>query len=348
MVKKNVLFLLGGLVVIAVVYAAIALTFRQVNGPPIRITHCPSNVSTGPLAGRNFGGLLSQITGLEGKITPAARIDFCECLGKLWRQKQHRSRGRKIVGKMANQILDEYDPYQGRITLKQREQTIDGTINKTRSNFDWEKGAKIEGLNKRKARLWRNIGESWTGKIFLAYSMTELMPTKNGVLNAQVYDFVLRNAGLQYINSIPALYDPLPSFGPYQLTPYVVYEVKGIRHGGSRLNVALGDDRVPHDSMSKLRGEEHDVFALLVALDNLARLIHKLNNREFTVLEREWRNHDAEIAQFIATAHNYPEGAYPSARRWLANGAKSSYIVSCTPKPREYAEKTAANLAALR
>ncbi len=304
---------------------------------------------TGPLAGRQFSGFLYDLTGIHGQAPEIVRINFCDVLERLWKMKENRSRN-LVVSRTATKIVQEYKTTSpGTMTLKEYAKLIQRDIEQTFRDLDWNKVGKIEGLDTRRLALVKKIVATFTGKDFLAYSMTELMPTTDGMFNAYVYGFLLRNAGRKFIESIPALYDDYTSFGPYQFTQYAWYDAGGECRGGSRVNTALKHP-IFHGSVSKLRGNEHHVAAFLFAVDNTAKLVLKLNQKQLSLLMRIYRSRHAEVIQYIATAHNFPNGrhgAEGAVLRWLENNARRSYIISCTWRPRLYARKTAANLAAL-
>ena len=302
---------------------------------------------TRSLAGMKFGGLLADYTGIRGAVPKDARISFGRNLALMWERKKERSRQNPVVAHMGLKIVDSYcSRSPSSLTVEDYEEIVNKAVSTAHNDLDEEKLAKIERLDKRRAKLVLKIAGSWRGRDFLAYAMTELMPSTDGKLNRQILDFLLRNGGREYVESIPAMYDPYTSFGPYQFTQYAWFDARGVRRGGSKLNPALSKP-VPHGSVGELRGDEHHIAAFLFAVDNLSVMVRSLNDKQLTTLERCWKNRHEEVVQFIAAAHNYPKGAHDAARLWLDNGARKSYLESCTRKPRRYATKTRANLRAL-
>ncbi len=302
------------------------------------------------LVGAKFGGLLAEYTGIQGTVPETAQINFCENLKKMWQKKEGRSKRNKVVREMSKDILETYCSGETHhMTPEDYAEILDDIIRQARKDLDWKKVAQIERLNEEKIELVRDIAESLDGRDFLAYSLTELMPTTDGKFNLRVFDFLIRNGGREYVESIPAMYDAYTSFGPYQFTSLAWYDVGRERRGGSKLNIAL-DKPIPHGSVGQLRGDEHHVAAFLFALDNIATLVRILNKKQFTALQRVYKSKHEEIVQYIATAHNYPYGrfgAQGAALRWLSNDAKTPYITSCSWRPRGYAKKTKANLSSL-
>jgi hypothetical protein len=236
------------------------------------------------------------------------------------------------------------------MTLSDYERHLEAVIDETRKTINWKTVSEIEDLDPRRERIVRKIVSSLGGKDLVAYSLTELMPGFDGGLNVEVFDFLLRNGGRRYVESIPAMFDKKVSFGPYQFTEFAWYGGAGGFRGGSRLNSALRHP-VTHGSVMKLRSDEHHIIALLLLIDNLSWIVNRLDNKELGVLESTWRYHHSDIVQVIATAHHCPHGrhgATGTTKRWLDHGAKKAYWNSCSRHLSDYAQKTAINLAALQ
>jgi hypothetical protein len=70
-------------------------------------------------------------------------------------------------------------------------------------------------------------------------------------------------------------------------------------------------------------------------------------------LEAGWYDEMDDIAEFIATANNYPystnysNGGLEAGELWIANNMQKDFIVSTDHKPRDYALKTKRNYEAL-
>lgn len=234
------------------------------------------------------------------------------------------------------------------ITLDEYIKKHDSVMKKINNSLDWNKVGKLTNLNSDQLDLLRDISESLNGKDILCYGLTELMPSKtDGHLNIAIMDFLLRNAGREYVEAIPALADPYTSFGPYQPTQFAVFDDGKRREGASLLSLALPEEmRIP-GSVMNIRGDQHITTAHLFGIYNLSRMINNLSRVEYDVLENNWTDHKDDLIKYIATAHHLPAKARKAARNWLANGAKLDYSVSCSSRIRGYADKTGENYSAI-
>jgi len=164
--------------------------------------------------------------------------------------------------------------------------------------------------------------------------------------------YLLQNAGREFAERIPAVYDGLTSFGPYQFTEKALFETPEEVRGASRLNEHVDGERIP-GSVSKLRGIEHHQAAYLLATQHIIKLIQNLDEDGVAVLEAGWEDNMSDIAQFIAAAHNYPYGsenivgALTSGQYWIDNNMEKDFHFSAGSHSREYAVKTKYNYKAL-
>lgn len=171
------------------------------------------------------------------------------------------------------------------------------------------------------------------------------MPSRDGQLNKLILDFLLKNAGREYIESIPAMYDPKTSFGPYQFTEYALYEVpRRGKRGASIINQAVKESEKIPGSVALLRGEQHYKAAFLFMIENIANLV----NKRCAALNSVWRANKDDLIMFVATSHHMPSPALNAARRWLDNWARLPFYISCGSHLRRYALKTKANLESLQ
>jgi hypothetical protein len=171
------------------------------------------------------------------------------------------------------------------------------------------------------------------------------MPAADGNLNVKIMEILLRNAGSNYLFTIPALYDKLLSLGLYQFTSYAVNS--GTKQGASRINAFLPTlVRIP-GSVIELRNGEHHRAAFLFSLDNLANLVKKVDKKEFQALKNVRRMKPGDIVTFMATAHHAPGLAIRNARAWLQQGGKGSLNAFLKGRLVSYGRKSDNNLVAL-
>jgi hypothetical protein len=173
------------------------------------------------------------------------------------------------------------------------------------------------------------------------------MPSANGRLNVLIFDLMLINACREYGESLPAIHDSYTSFSLYQPTQFAVFDTPSEIRGASIVNRYLPpSERIP-GSVSMLRGDDLHKSAWLFAIRNLMRVIHRLNDRQFTTLKNGWKDTNDEIVQLIAVAHHAPGRITKMAEFWLDNEMKHDFSLSVSSEYLSYAKKTKANYKAL-
>ena len=298
---------------------------------------------TGFLEGRKVGDLYSKYLGVSGRIPEELTIDFEEQLDEMWDQKEKISES-KTVTNFRKKVVDKFDADKSeKTTFKKYQSEAQSSIDEINKNIDWDVVKKAESLDSNELEILKNISNSINGKDLMAYALTELMPGKDGAMNVDIMDFLLKKAGRDFVELIPALSDNKTSYGTYQFTSYSIYDVGGIREGASIVNQALPEDKQIPGSVTKLDDEDHHKAAHLLAIDNLAKMINSLSNKEKETLKKKWKKNKDDIVKFVATAHHAPKYARQAAKRWLDNDAKLDFTVSCSDRIRGYSEKTNAN-----
>lgn len=303
--------------------------------------------NTGWLAGKTFRDLYIWYTGVEGKVPPEVTIDFPKQLGLMWRRKFVRSNKNAVVVQTGKKIIHNYIDHEPHVlTAKEYQEQIQKVLTETFNNMDWEKLGSIKHLSHDKLELVKNICHSVNAKHLMAYCLTELMPSTDGLFNVEVLNFLLKSAGKEYIESIPAMFDKKVSFGPYQFTEFALYDSNGEKRGASIPNQALKDGKIP-GSVAELKGMDHHKAAYLFMIDNFSNLVNKLSADQQKTLHDEWQKKANDLVGFAATAHHLPAPAITVAKRWLDNGAKLPFEVSCGRALGQYAHKTDQNFKAL-
>lgn len=310
----------------------------------------------GRLAGTKATNLYAMYLGHEGVIPKRLTVNWNLQLEKLWARKTRISK-RTVVRQTGDTLVVEYltrDP--GFMSLDQYQRIAGKEAKLAYQNLDWQKvgtfyfrDPKTKQVDERKLKLLKRVSKSIRGRTLTAYMMTELLPG-SGAKGRAYLDFMLRHGGRRYVESIPAQYDRLTSFGPFQFTSHAVYDMGNVGKmgGASRVNRALPPSlRIP-GSVSKLRGNQHLRAGYLFAVSNLAVFIKRLDARHIATFEKVAGSKEMDIAQFIATAHNKPEVAYKAGRRWLEAKAANDYRDACPEISRLYADKTTKNFHSLR
>lgn len=319
-------------------------------------------VAAGSLSGREVNGLYKLHLGLSTSldfdnpmvVPENIAVDYTEQLGAMWKEKRIQNEHlTPVAAKTGRQLIQEYGSLTPTgVSLEMYSDEVDRVVADLHDRLDWNNVQQNYGLTDKGSRLLTEITNHIGGRELLSYALTELMPSADGSLNVEVLNFLLENAGREYVERIPAVYDKYTSFGPYQFTSYALFSTPEEKRGASHIAEHIADGEVP-GSVSKLRGVNHHQVAYLLAVQNLANLIDRLPPDGLTVLQNNWQAEMSSIAQFIAAAHNYPygtensHGALKAGEYWIANDMKEEFVVSAGEKPRPYAEKTKANYESL-
>ncbi len=310
---------------------------------------------TGPLEGNVFSeqSLFYYFTGISGQVPAEVDINFSSQLNELfkkkaeWAQRHHKHNNAFV--KADRQLEAEYihkNPEKMNFTKYQKH--VQNAIDEVNKHIEWHIVKQAMHLDSRKQKLLAEVSKFLKAEHLTAYALTELMPSSDGELNKNVYEFLLKNAGARYIYSIPAIYDDRLSFGPYQFTSGALEDDGQHRIGASVINAALPKGYKIPQNVSELRGNDHHKAAFLFAIYNLASLLQRLDEKEMDVFEKHWRVHIVGVTEFIATAHHLPGAAFSAAKRWLDANVDHEFEVSCHNSIKGYAQKTRANLLSLK
>jgi hypothetical protein len=338
-----------------VAIVATILTNAAAAATPAPLSKGTRAYSSCDLAGRKVSDLYSFYLGYHGSLPQTLTINFHDQLAKLWEMKVKRTGDNPTAKRMRDTALASYATSRAmHIPLDAYIAHADRESQATYKALDWQKvgalyfaGANGK-VNQRKLTLLKNVVGLIDGKDLVAYALTELMPTKDGAMNAEVLDCLLRNAGREFVEYIPAVYDDKTSFGPYQFTEYAVYDTGSSQRGASIANLALpSQSRIP-GSVIFLKGDQHFRAAYLNAVNNLAYLIRFLTPQQVAALETGWRSKNTDILAYIAVAHHGPSYAKIAGARWLIANAKLPFAAYTAGAYRTYAQKTAANWRALQ
>lgn len=293
------------------------------------------------------GGLIGSYLGLRGELPATAKINFATNLDKMWERKLRITRvtGATVTNK--ERIVAEYrdnDPYYTDIDGYMND--IRDQINIARDGLDYNRYCAKRKMNPNECYTLKHTMKKFDQRNFAAYGMTEVMPTANGRLNYELLDTLLQNAGANYINSIPALGDPLLSKGFYQFTSYAV------RHDGERIEGAnLVSQYATREaqisgSVLNIKHDESHRAAFYFATYNMSNLVKKLSRRELLILT-SGRCTSGQLTEFVATAHHLPAVAIRNAKQWISKGCLKDYRNYTGPSLTRYSTKTSNNLAEL-
>lgn len=329
--------------IIALCSSTISIFVAAKSAPSIKRTY-----ATGKLEGKTLSDLYARYLGVSNKTKIGNRItiDFQKNFSNMWQKKNARC-GSAVVKQASEKLVYEYDKSSTPISFSEYKDHTGNVVEVLKKGINWTKVKNIMRLSQKDAELVRDISLSFNGKDMTAYILAELMPSADGKLNVAMLDFILRNAGKEYIEGIPALYDSKTSFGPYQFTEYAVFSVRKDIRGASVINQAVTANQKIPGSVIRLRGDDHHRAAYLFAVYNLALMVKALNAHEKQELRKSWKKNRDDLFFYCATAHHSPVDARRAAKLWLDNDAKYSFEKSCNWHIASYAKKTRRNLAAI-
>ncbi len=317
----------------------------------------PVRVDTSTLTHYDLTDLYASYVA-PGRLGTTTVVDFERNLNGMWDRKLSRSsvsgatmaNGRVIAAKYSQARSQKSD-------LRAFIRSLDHVAVRTRASINWPAlcGSDQINLGLGDCQLLQSVMKNIEGKDLLSYSLTELMPSPQGVMNLRVLDVILRNAGIQYFEYMPAIHDMYLSYGWYQFTSYALYDDGTERRGASEV-CAHGSAPLPA-SVAKLSGDDHHRAAMCFAIYNVAALIRNLNVAHTKKFAKGYPKSLDDVVQYIAVAHTAPAHARACARVWVTSGMhRGGFVKAITPKCasvrsyerlRGYANKTQSNLSAV-
>ena len=336
----------------------------------------PRTYDMGELAGKKFSGLLSAYSIGEARVVKSHEsIDFRYQLAYLWREKlafvkQHDPGAYPSVLNAAREMFSSYDVSRNtRMSLREYRVAAAQEIADARDNIEWDNLRKLKQLGEHQTQLLRALERNISADGLIAYALTELMPVggEGAEKGAELLDFLLQNAGVEFLDRIPAIADSRVSAGLFQFTSDALYESDTRFNGASRIQHATfqaGERDVP-GSVVRLTGYHQHKAAYLFALDNLTTGILHLGedrSRRFLALADKWPKDF--VAEFVACAHHEPNEARHALTAFVdyfiahnstigkrgSGHAERSFSDFCAVHKNiaEYCIKTKSNIAALK
>lgn len=234
------------------------------------------------------------------------QIDFEAAIDSMWSFKKNKLP--KKYQDFADSLANSYDQKKAvKSSLKEYRKMVSNNLEEMLQEFNIDKFTK--GRNKEHKEFVENIVENLDEDIFLAYSTTELFPNLNPTFNLSIYDKFLKEAGLDYLMRVPALYDKLLSFGPGQLTNFAISKDKS----ACSLNKYLSEDLKIPDSMDKMNTiEEHIRGSIANMIYNSHYIASKMSKKDLENFNDIYSQMDSKsqkllITQLISGAHHRPK-----------------------------------------
>ncbi len=313
----------------------------------------------GELAGVHVAGLEGDFLGVEnGKLPEKLVIDYSKNLTRMWNrkvevwEKKLEARGKHLDINVLQMRSDRTGDYESRwkggsraeatqrTTLKEVSKEIDQVVDSVKENIDPEQLRKTYRLSAEQLKVVGTLAVGIDSKnidargMLAAYSMTELLPKWNGEVNAEIYDFLLRTAGKEFMANIPSMGDPATSFGPLQFTAFALADytnTHGVheRHGASVAGQLLPKDMQLPKSLDQLHGfVDHFKAGYLFALNNLATYVHRINDQR--ELDKLIKIDKGTLLAFLSASHNNPNLARKALNNYLlVSGNDADTFVKC-------------------
>lgn len=235
--------------------------------------------------GRHFGIMLGMTPDAKNRtiMTDSAIVTWSESLKLQWNDKLNRKGGVQGATKAwAAKIIDAYahgDRDTKSIGTFMRQ--VDTEIVKQRGKIDY--GKLCSGLKIGQCSALYKVTSHIEAHNLVAYGMTELFAGQNGRFNYVALDTLLRNAGENYINSIPALYDDRLSRGLYQFTSGAVKRDDTGILGGATIADNYAGKTIP-GSVSTLSATQAHRAAFMFATFNIAMMMRGMNEKDANTL----------------------------------------------------------------
>ena len=182
------------------------------------------------------------------------------------------------------------------------------------------------------------------GPMLVSYGMTENSAGTNGNLNYSILDTLLRNAGENYVHSIPSQGDPLLSTGFYQFTSQAIRRDDSGKLGGVNTIDAFSHVHTS-DSVITLKSNAAHNAAFELAAYNLMVTMRNMNDHDAGLLATKC---SAEgLTQLVAISHHAPTGGWNAGKAWVHGGCSKPLSAYLHGDLKTYALKTASNMHAI-
>lgn len=231
-------------------------------------------------------------------------------------------------------------------------------------NFDWKAFAEGYGFtNEYDLQMVAHLASRATGHALMAYLMTEIMPYsgKDAENNIAFLNFMIQNAGIEFLNRIPALGDDLLSVGEFQPTKYCVEGTIARPHTRRSVNQYVTPKlRVP-DRIADFKptAEHPDLFEVQVRAATLFGLQHVADAaRALKDIQGDRAAIDAvadmdppTFASVLAMHHYQPATARSALVAWAKDASKGMtgkpYYAYAPEKVSEYGKRSYDNCLAV-
>lgn len=281
--------------------------------------------------------------GFAGDIPETNTINWNASAAQLWEQKLDIRGVSGATRKAADDIVERYQTAPAeQMTVKQHLTALDTELAAVKGDLNWGGICVDFKLDVSSCKSFILTSYWIDAKALTAYSMTELMPYRNGEQNYALMNLYMSYAGRNFLDVVPALGDKYLSMGRYQFTSFAV----GNDDDGPRPANKIGSYSVKYDipgSVVSLNGIENDRAAYYFTVYNLLTLFRAMDDDQLAKYDRFCDNHKSEMIQYIATAHHNPKWAKRRALEWIEDGCSKPLISYQGERLEVYSLKTQTN-----
>lgn len=306
-----------------------------------------STVNFQPIKELGIQNLSLSYFGFSGAIPDQARIDWNKSLDKLWDQKLRIKNVSPATVNAVPDILKEFSVADSdTMTIEAHIESLDNTLTDVKSNMNWAGICTKYRLSNTQCYNFVLSSYNIDARMLTAYSMTELMPYREGERNYELMSIYMENSGRRYLDVIPALGDKYLSMGRYQFTSFAIGSDKNGPRSANQIANFSPKYPIP-GSVVKLNGMQSDLAAYYFSVYNVLTLIKKMNETGNKRFARNCVNQKDQIVEYIATAHHNPSWARKRAIQWITNDCSKPLINYQGKRLEIYSIKTSTNYEAI-
>lgn len=255
--------------------------------------------------------------GFAGDIPDTNTINWNASARQLWNQKLEIDGVSGATRNAADDVVARYQTAPAeQMTIEQHINQLDDELTKVKADLNWGSICVDFDLDVSTCRSFVLTSYWIDAKALTAYSMTELMPYRNGEQNYALMNLYMTNGGRNFLDVVPALGDRYLSMGRYQFTSFAVGRDDDGLRPANRIGSYSAHYNIP-GSVVSLTGIENDRAAYYFTVYNLLSLFRSMNENQLAKYDRFCDNHKAEMIQYIATAHHNPKWAKRRALEWI-------------------------------
>lgn len=300
------------------------------------------------LKGTGLSKISYSYLGFSGEIPNERTVDWNQSLKKLWDQKLRFKNVSKATQSAAPAILADYEKEaQERMSIPQHIKDLEKDLINIKRDLNWGKICALGKLDSSTCKSFVMTAWNIDAKALTAYSMTELMPYRNGNQNYVLMNLYMEQAGRNYLDNVPALGDKYLSLGRYQFTSFAVGHDKDGPRPANKI-ASYSTNYNISGSVISLKGIENDRAAYYFATYNLLSLFKKMDGKKLAKYDRYCDHKTVEIVEYIATAHHNPKWARKRALSWINDKCEKPLESYQGERLKVYSIKTRVNYNAIK